>query len=153
MGKIEDKIITLGFDLPETPQSLGSYIPARRAGTLVFVSGQLPKKNGNLITGKLGADLSIEQGQEACKTAFLNALSAIKSEIAELDNIDHIVRMAGYINCTHDFYNQADVMNGASNLAFEILGEKGRHARLALGTNSLPLNACCELEVIVKIKE
>ncbi len=152
MANIEKKIKNLGIELPEPPHAIGSYIPVRKAGELLFVSGQLPKTGEQLIAGKVGGDLTIEQGTEGIKIAFINALAAIKKEIGHLDKIDFIVRMAGYINCEATFANQADVMNAASNLAYEIFGEKGRHARLALGTNSLPLNACCELEIIVKIK-
>lgn len=153
MNNVDKKLNSLGIKLTEVPKPIGAYIPCRKTGNLIFVSGQLPKKNGKLITGKLGLNLSVEQGKHACEIAFINALSIIKNEISDLDNIDYIVRMAGYINSDNSFTEQATVMNAVSELAYEILGEKGRHARLALGTNSLPLDACCELELIVKIKD
>lgn len=149
---IESKLNELNIILPQIAKPLGSYIPARKAGDLVFVSGQLPKKDNELITGKVGFDLSIEQGKKACETAFINALGVIKSEIKDLDKIDYFVKLTGYINSSTGFINQADVMNGASDLAVKIFGENGKHARVAIGVSELPLNAACEIEVIVQLK-
>lgn len=152
MSKIEEKLKAMGIKLPDVPKSLGSYIPARKADNVIYISGQLPKVFDKFITGKIGKDLTVEQGQEAAKLAFINALAILKNELGSLDKIDFIVRMVGYINSADGFTDQASVMNGASNFAFEIFGEIGRHARLALGVNELPLNSACELEMIVKVK-
>ncbi len=150
---IEEKIKSLGFALSVPAQPLGSYLPARRSGNLLFISGQLPKSGDNLIKGKLGADLSIEEGKKAAEIAFINVLSIVKQEIGSLEKVDFIVRLSGYINSAPGFDRQPDVMNGASDLAVTIFGDNGKHSRIALGAGELPLNAACEIDAIFQIKD
>ena len=151
--KIEHKIKELGLILPEAPKPVAEYIPAKKIGNLVFTSGQGPIKNGKFVyVGKIGGEVSLKEGYEAAKICAINCLAAIKSVIGSLDNIDEIVKVKGYVNSTSDFYRQPEVVNGASELIVKIFGEKGKHARSALGTSVLPGNIPVELEVIVSIK-
>ena len=151
--KIEHKIKELGLILPEAPKPVAEYIPAKKSGNLVFTSGQGPIKDGKFVyVGKVGGEVSLKEGYEAAKICAINCLAAIKSVIGSLDNIDEIVKVKGYVNSTSDFYRQPEVVNGASELIVKIFGEKGKHARSALGTSVLPGNIPVELEVIVSIK-
>jgi enamine deaminase RidA (YjgF/YER057c/UK114 family) len=143
----------LGLDLPEAPKPLGAYVPAVQVGNLVFLSGMLPLVQGKLqYQGKLGQDLTIEQGYESARTAVLNALAAIRQEIGDLSLVSRIVRVAGHIASAPDFTQQPAVLNGASDLLLKIFGERGKHARLALGSAELPLSSPIELELIVALK-
>ena len=152
--KITKRLTELGIELPEFPQPAAAYIPGLRINDLIFVSGQTPKDGTQLLyKGKLGRDLSIEQGQEAARVCILRALSVVENEIGNLDFIEQIVKLTGYVNCTDDFEQQAKVIDGASMLLQDIFGKKGKHTRVAVGMNSLPGNAAVEIEIIVKIKE
>lgn len=152
--RINKRLIELGIELPEFPQPAAAYVPGLLINNLIFVSGQTPKKGTQLLfKGKLGRDLSIEQGQEAARICILRALSVVENEIGNLDFIEQIVKLTGYVNCTDDFEQQAKVIDGASLLLQEIFGKVGRHTRVAVGMNSLPGNAAVEIEIIVKIKE
>jgi len=149
----EKKLQALGLTLPPPPKPVATYLPVIRSGNLLFLSGVLPFSGGKLVLlGKLGMDLSVEQGQEAAKIALLNALSVIKGATGSLDNIERFVRLAVHVSSGPDFIQQALVANGASDLLVEIFGDLGRHARLALGAVSLPLNAPIELEMIVEVR-
>ncbi len=151
--KIEHKIKELGLILPEAPKPVAEYIPAKKIGNLVFTSGQGPIKNGKFIyIGKIGGEVSLKEGYESARICAINCLAAIKSVIGSLDKIDEIVKVKGYVNSTSDFYRQPEVINGASELIVKIFGEKGKHARSALGTSVLPGNIPVELEMIVKVK-
>ncbi len=151
--KIEHKIKELGLILPEAPKPVAEYIPAKKIGNLVFTSGQGPIKNGKFIyVGKIGGEVSLKEGYESARICAINCLAAIKSVIGSLDKIDEIVKVKGYVNSTSDFYRQPEVINGASELIVKIFGEKGKHARSALGTSVLPGNIPVELEMIVKVK-
>ena len=138
--------------LPTVPKPLGNYKPVKQAGNLLFVSGTLPLDgHGKLITGRLGEDLKIPEGQKAARLAALNSLAALKNHLGNLNAIKQIVRAVGHILSTKDFQEHAQVMNGASDLFGKVFGENGKHARLALGAYSLPKNAAVELELIVSI--
>jgi enamine deaminase RidA (YjgF/YER057c/UK114 family) len=131
---------------------VATYIPAVRVGDLLFLSGVLPTRSGQLImTGKLGADLSIEQGIEAAKTAALNALAIIRSEVGSLDRVKRIVKMIGHIASAPGFSDQPQVLNGASDLLVAVFGDAGRHARVAVGAAELPRQAPVEIELIVQV--
>jgi enamine deaminase RidA (YjgF/YER057c/UK114 family) len=148
----ESKLKELGLTLPAPPKPMATYVPAVRAGDLLFLSGVLPLRDGQLvITGKLGAALSIEQGMEAAKVAVLNALAIIRSEVGSLDRVKHIVKMVGYIASAPGFSEQPQVLNGASDLLIAIFGEAGRHARVAVGAAELPRQAPVEIELIAQI--
>ena len=144
----EDKLRELNLQLPPPPQPAGAYTRAIRTGNLIFVSGQLPMAEGKIqYAGTLGGDLDVESGYAAARLCALNALSVLKAETEDLDGIS-IVRLGGYVASAPGFFDQAKVINGASDLMAEVLGEKGIHARLAVGAPSLPLGAAVELEVI-----
>lgn len=150
--KIETKIKELGLSLPEVSKPVAEYIPAKKIGNLVFSSGQGPIKEGKFVyIGKLGREINLKEGYEAAKICALNCLAAIKSVIGSLDNIDEIINLRGFVNSAPDFYQQPEVINGASELIVKIFGEKGKHTRSALGTSVLPGNIPVELEMIVSI--
>ncbi|NLB88829.1 MAG: RidA family protein [Syntrophomonadaceae bacterium] len=147
-----ERLKELNITIPEVAKPLAAYVPAVRTGDLVYTSGQLPISENNVIyQGKVGSDLSVEEGKAAARLCVINCLAAVTT-CADLDSIDRIVKITGYIQCNPDFYQQAVVLNGASELLKDLLGEKGQHARAAIGVNSLPLNAACEVEMIVKLK-
>ncbi len=153
MNNYEARIEELGIKIPEPPEPVGSYIPARRAGNLVFCSGQGPKKGDEFVhLGKVGSDLTVEEGYEAARVSALNCLAEIKSEIGSLNKIDQIVKVRGFVSSAPGFGRQPDVVNGASELLQEIFGENGKHARAALGTSELPGNIPIEVEMIVSIE-
>jgi enamine deaminase RidA (YjgF/YER057c/UK114 family) len=148
----EDALKELVLELPSLPKPVATYIPAVRAGDLLFLSGVLPSRDGQLVmTGKLGQALSIEQGMEAAKVAMLNALAIIRSEVGSLDQVRHIVKMVGHIASAPGFTDQPQVLNGASDLLVAIFGEAGRHARVAVGAAELPRQAPIEIELIVQV--
>jgi enamine deaminase RidA (YjgF/YER057c/UK114 family) len=148
----EQRLTTLGLVLPPPPKPVASYVPAVRSGTLLFLSGILPMKDGKPAwTGKIGRELTVEQGAEAARLACLNALAVVKAEIGSLDAVSRIVRLGGHVASAEGFTQQPAVVNGASDLLVAIFGDAGRHARLALGAYELPLGAAIELELIVEI--
>ena len=150
---IEDQIKALGLTLPAAPVPLAAYIPAVKTGNLVFTSGQLPMVDGVLkYKGKVGKEISGEDAKHAAEIAVLNCLAVIKSKIGSLDNVEQIVKVTVYVNSNAEFYNQPEVANGASELLVKIFGEKGKHARAAVGVNVLPRDAAVEIEMIVQIK-
>ena len=150
---IEDKIKELGYELPEAPKPLAAYIPALIVENLIFTSGQLPSFKGELkFKGKVGSELSIEEGAKAAEICALNCLSVIKTVAGSLDKIEQIVKLTAFVNSADYFTDQPKVANGASELLGKIFGNKGKHVRSAVGVNELPLNAPIEIEMIVKIK-
>jgi len=152
VGNIENKIKELGLQLPEPPKPLAAYIPAKQVGNLVFTAGQLPMVNGEIILkGLLGQDVEIDPAYNAAKICTLNALSAIKGVIGDLDKIKQVVRVVGYVASVPTFSQQPAVVNGASELLLEIFGENGKHARSAVGMAVLPLNAAVEIELTVEV--
>ncbi|MFJ9408764.1 RidA family protein [Streptomyces sp. NPDC101393] len=152
MSAVEDRIAELGLKLPQVVPPLAAYQPAVRSGSYVFTSGQLPMIDGALpAVGKVGAAVTAEQGQELAATCALNALAAVKSVIGDLDRIQRVVKVVGFVASAPDFTGQPGVINGASELLGEILGDKGVHARSAVGVAVLPLDAPVEVEIQVEI--
>lgn len=148
----EQKLIQLGLALPAPPKPVANYVPVVRTGDLLFLSGVLPSRDGQLImTGKLGQNLSIEQGVEAARVAVLNGLSIIRREAGSLDRVKRIVKMVGHIASAPGFTDQPQVLNGASDLLVSLFGDAGRHARVAVGAVELPRQAPVEIELIVEL--
>jgi enamine deaminase RidA (YjgF/YER057c/UK114 family) len=151
---IEEKIKDLEFELPDTPKPVAAYVPALKVDNLVFTAGQIPSVKGELkYKGKLGKNLSIDEGKKAAEICALNCLAAIKGIIKNLDEIERIIKLTVFVNSAEGFTNQPQVANGASELLEKIFGEKGKHVRSAVGVNELPLDAAVEIEMIVKIKD
>jgi enamine deaminase RidA (YjgF/YER057c/UK114 family) len=143
----------LDIIIPEAAKPVASYVPGMKDGDLIYVSAQLPFKNGELIyTGRLGIDLSIEEGQAAAQVAAINCLAVIKSIINDWNNFINIVKITGFVQSAPDFFQQAQVMNGASDLLVQIFGDNGKHARAAVGVSCLPLNSACAIEMIARVK-
>lgn len=150
---IQDKLKELGLEIPPIPQALAAYIPSKRSGNLVFTSGQLPLVAGKLRkTGKVGKDLSLEEAKEEAKQCVLNALAATLLHIESLDKIKSIIKLGVFVSGTPEFTEQHLVANGASELLAAIFGDKGKHARFAIGVSSLPLDASVELEMVVEVE-
>jgi enamine deaminase RidA (YjgF/YER057c/UK114 family) len=148
---IEKRLAELEIILPEAPRPVAAYLPAVISGNLLFVSGQLCLVNGELLyKGKLGKEVSLEQGYAAARTAAINSLAIIKEELGSLDKVTRVVKVTGYVASDPDFYDQPKVINGASDILVEVFGVLGRHARAAVGVNSLPLNTPVEIEIIVE---
>ena len=151
---IEKKLEQLGINLSDAPKPLGSYKPAVVSGNMVFVSGQLPLKDGELLyQGKVDDEVSLEQAVLASRQCAVNSLSILKSELGNLDRVRRIVKVTGYVASSPGFNNQANVLNGSSDLYFEVFGEKGVHARAAVGVFELPINSPVEVEVIVEFDD
>ena len=153
---IEEKILSLGIKLPDAPKSAGSYVQILITGNLVFVSGQIPVEPGSIpmqikFKGKVGRDISVEEGQEAAKLCTINALAQLKSTLGSLDKIRRFIKVSGFVNCDPSFRNHPQVINGASDFIVQLFGEKGRHSRSTIGASSLPLDSAVEIEFIVEI--
>lgn len=150
----EQNLAALGIELPEVSEPVANYVNAVRSGNLLFLAGKGPRKaDGNYMTGKVGADLSEEEGQEAARLTAINQLAVLKAELGDLNRVKRIVKVTGMVNCTPDFGNQPEVINGFSNLMVEVFGEKGKHARAAVGMVSLPRNIAVEIEMIVEVED
>jgi len=151
---IEEKIKLLGITLPEPPKAAANYIPVKRVGSLIFVSGQLPMINGTLKDkGKLGINITVEIGKLCSEICAKNILSVLKSFLGSLDRIKSVVKITGYIASSPNFTEQHLVLNGASELFSKVFGEKGLHSRVAIGVPSLPLDSPVEVEGIFEIDE
>ncbi len=149
----EDKLKTLGLELPQAPKPVATYIPAVKVGELLFLSGVLPMQNGQLAySGKLGRDLTVEQGMAAAKLALLNALAIAKQELSSLERIIRVVKVVGHVASAEGFTDQPQVLNGASDLLVALFGDAGRHARVAIGAAELPRGAAVELELILSVR-
>ena len=149
---IEEKLNEMGFALPEAPKPLASYIPVTRSGNLVFTAGQIPMANGELIfKGKVGRDISLEDGVKAAELCTVNCLSVIKSEVINLDSIKRIVKVTVFVNSADGFTYQPKVANGASDLLVKVFGDNGKHVRSAVGVNELPIDSSVEIEMIVEV--
>jgi enamine deaminase RidA (YjgF/YER057c/UK114 family) len=147
-----ERLKFLNLELPPSPKPQGWYVPVVRAGNLVFVSGQLPLKKGKVaVTGKIGENLSPEQGREAAVHCLLNILAALEGNGVPLESVKRVVKLSGFVQSAPDFHGQPQVLNAASELLTEIFGEAGRHARAAVGVNALPLNAAVEIEGVFEI--
>ncbi len=152
--EIEKKLSDLGYELPPPPAPAGNYVPAVRTGNLVFLSGQGPgiPGGGFLFHGKLGSDLTIEQGYDCARQTMLNLLTSLKGEIGDLDKVKRIVKLLCMVNCTPDFGDTPKVANGGSDLLVNLYGEAGRHARSAVGMGSLPFGMPVEIEMVVEVE-
>jgi enamine deaminase RidA (YjgF/YER057c/UK114 family) len=147
------RIQSLGLSLPEVPTPIAAYVNCVRTGNLLFLSGGLPIDGDRKIIGKVPTDVSIEEAYEGSRIVILNRLAVIREEIGSLDKIKRIVALNGFVNSEPDFYGHPQVINGASELLVEIFGEKGKHARTALGAPALPLNVAVEINLIVEVED
>lgn len=155
LGLTEDRIRDLGYDLQGVSAPLANYVPTVTVESLglVYTAGNLPwRDDKSLVTGKLGDEVSVKEGYESARLAGLSILSGLKAEIGELDRIKRVVKLLGFVNASSNFLNHPKVINGCSDLLVEILQDRGRHARSAVGVSSLPLNASVEIEMIVEIE-
>jgi len=150
---IEERLKELGIELPPAPTPAANYIPFSREGNILFIAGQVPLgPDGKLqFLGKVGRDLDVETGYQSARLCALNGLAQIKAALGSLDKVKKILRVGGFVNCTDEFTNQPEVINGASDLLVEVFGEKGKHARAAVGTNALPRGVATEVEFVVAV--
>ena len=150
---IEEKLKESGISLPDPPTPAGSYVPAAKTGNLLFISGQIPMVDGKVIfTGKV-SDENMEEGQKSARTCAINLLAQIKRELGNLERVSKIVRISGFVNSVPEFSQQPKIINPASDLFFDIFGEKGKHSRIAVGVASLPLNSMTEIDAIVEFTD
>lgn len=151
---VEERLRALGIELPAAPAPAANYVPFQLTGDIVIVSGQLPMRDGAVVyKGKLGADVELAEGQAAARLCMVNILAQMKAACdGDLDRIGQCLRIGGFVNCTPDFTEQPKVINGASDLAVDALGDAGRHARAAVGVNSLPLGAAVEIEAMFRVR-
>ncbi len=149
--RVSARLAELGIDLPAVPTPAGAYVPALRSGDLVFSSGQLPMVDGAVLaTGKVGAEVTAEQGYQLARTCAVNALAAVGG-VVDLDSVVRVVKVVGFVASDPSFSGQPGVVNGASELLGEVFGEAGRHARSAVGVAVLPLNVPVEVEIVVEV--
>lgn len=155
MHEIEKKLEELGITLDAGPEPMANYVSVQKAGTLWFFSGAGPFEGGKpAVFGRLGENMSAEEGYGAARLAGINLLAVLKRELGgDWDRLEQIVKLQGFVSSTPDFFEQPKVINGASDLFVEVLGDKGRHARTAVGTNVLPFRIPLEIEMIVKVRE
>ena len=150
---VEAQLRGLGLELPEVPKPVAEYVPAKRVGDLVYVSGQGPIRDGKPVyVGRVGAEVSPKDAYKAAQICALNCLAAVKSLVGSLDAVEEIVQVRGFVNSAPDFHDQPKVINGASELLVKLFGERGRHARAALGTSNLPGNIPVEVEMVMRVK-
>lgn len=153
MNNAEAILAAKGIELATPAPMPGSYVHAVRTGNLLYLSGKGPNKpGGGLMTGKVGRDLTLEEGHQAAKLCAIAHLAVLKAELGSLDKVKRIVKVLGMVNCTDDFSDQSKVMNGYSDFMTAVFGEAGKHARSAVGMNSLPQNFAVEVEVIVEVE-
>ena len=152
MSRIEERLGEMGVMLPDLPTPIANYVPAKRAGNLVFTAGQVSAVEGRAYKGKLGAILGIEEGYAATRACAINGLAAIKSVIGSLDHLEQIVAVHGLVNSAQDFDGQALVMNGASDFLVEVFGEAGKHLRTAVGVASLPIGFAASVYLIAEME-
>jgi len=149
---IDEKINLLGISIPVPPKPAGSYLPVVISNNIAYVSGQIPVKDGKVIfQGKVN-DQNLEEAKQSAKLCAINILAQLKRELGTLDRISKIIKISGFVNSDSDFFQQPNVINAASDLFFEIFGEKGQHARIAVGVSSLPLNSMTEIDAIIEIE-
>ncbi|MBR5283933.1 MAG: RidA family protein [Clostridia bacterium] len=150
----EAKLEALGLTLPPVSAPIGSYVTCKRQGNLLYLSGAGPIVQGEVLyKGKVGAEITPDVAYEAAKVTALNLMANLKAELGDLSKVKSIVKLLGLVACADGFYGQPGVINGASDLLFEVFGEKGRHARSAIGVFSLPMNIPVEIEMIVEVKD
>ncbi len=150
----ESRLAGLGIELPKPSPPVANYVRATTSGNLVFLAGHIPSRpNGERVVGKLGIDLTVEEGYEAAKLSAIALLASLRQEIGSLDRVTRILKVTGMVNSAPDFTEQSAVINGCSDFLVEVFGEKGKHARAAVGMASLPLGAAVEIEMIVEISD
>ena len=154
MHIFEENIKQLGIEIPDMPNALANYVPYKLSDSIVYVSGQAPVMNGKLIyKGKVGNDISIEDGIKAAELCCINIISVLKKSInGDWNKLDNFLKLGGFVNCNSDFVDQPQIINGASDLLVKVFGEQGKHSRFAVGSNSLPMNISVEIDAIIKIK-
>jgi enamine deaminase RidA (YjgF/YER057c/UK114 family) len=150
---ILEKLAERGLKLPPPAAPGGNYIPARRHGRLLYLSGAISSRDGKIITGRLGDDLTVPDGARAAQDCLLNLLAAIQQAVGDLELVSGIVSVNGYVRCTPDFGDPPLVINGASDLIVALWGDAGRHTRAAVGVASLPKNAAVEIQMLVELRE
>lgn len=151
---ILSRLADLGIVLPAVVPPVASYVPVVIEGNLIFVSGQLPVRDGEMIKGHLGRDVSLEEGQRAAQLCALNILAQVSAALdGQLDRIARCVKLGGFVACTADFTDHPKVINGASDLMLQVLGDTGKHARAAVGVPSLPLGAAVEVEAVFALRD
>ena len=150
--EIEARLAKLGIVLPEAAAAVASYVPAVEANGMLHISGQLPFVNGDIVKGRLGESLSLDEGVAAARACGIMILAQAKKALGTLDRIERVVKLGAFVNSTPDFTDQPKVANGASELMFDVLGEAGRHARSAVGVPVLPLGAGVEIDAILQIR-
>ncbi|WP_033220145.1 RidA family protein [Kitasatospora phosalacinea] len=154
MGQVEQRLAELGLTLPEVAAPVAAYVPAVRDGAHVLTSGQLPFVGGKLpLSGKVGAEVTAEDAKELAQVCALNALAAVKSVIGDLDRVEQVVKVVGFVASAPDFTGQPGVVNGTSELLGKVFGDKGVHARSAVGVAVLPLDAPVEVELMVRVRD
>lgn len=154
MSAVEDRLAELGLTLPEVAAPVAAYVPAVRTGNLIYTSGQLPMVNGALPeTGTVGVNVTVDRANELASICALNAMAAIKALIGDLDKVQRVIKVVGFVNSAPDFINHPAVVNGASNVLLAAFGDAGTHARSAVGVASLPLDAPVEVELIVEVAD
>lgn len=147
----ESRLKALGIKLHDVPPPAANYVPSVRVGNLLFISGQVSATPDASIKGKLGQSTSVEQGIEAARLCAINILSNVKGAVGDLEKVKRIVKLTGFVNCTADFEDPHKVINGCSNVLTDVLGDRGKHARSAVGMASLPLGFAVEVEAIVEV--
>ena len=154
MHLFEENIKNLGLNIPDLPKALANYVPYKIVGKTMYISGQAPVKNGELIyKGKVGSDITTEEGIEAAKLCVINIIAAVKTGLeGDWDKLDSFVKLTGYVNCQNNFTDQPKIINGASDMLVNIFGDQGRHTRVAVGSNALPLGIAVEIDAIVQLK-
>ena len=153
MSQVEDRLKEMGIELPAPRAPAGNYVSAVRTGNLVFLAGVGPRKpDGEFVIGKVGRDLTVEQGYEAARWCAVSLLTNLRAEIGDLDNVVRMVKLLGMVNSDPDFTQPPAVMNGCSDLLVEVLGERGRHARCAVGMATLPNGMAVEVESVVEVR-
>jgi enamine deaminase RidA (YjgF/YER057c/UK114 family) len=151
-GTIEARLAELGLTLPSAPNPVANYVPYAVTGNLLFISGHISKAaDGTIVTGLLGRDVAVEAGQSAARLCALNILAQAKAALGDLDRIAQVVRLTGFVAATADFADHPKVVNGASDLMVEVLGDKGRHTRAAVGVAGLPMGSAVEVDAIIAI--
>jgi enamine deaminase RidA (YjgF/YER057c/UK114 family) len=151
-GEIEARLEKLGLTLPPAPNPVANYVPFLLTGELLFISGQISKAgDGSMVTGQLGGGVALETGQHAARLSALNILAQARAALGSLDRIAQVMRLTGFVACVPEFADHPKVINGASDLLVEVMGERGRHTRSAVGVASLPLNATVEIDAILKV--
>ncbi len=154
MHLFEENIKNLGLNIPDLPKALANYVPYKIIGKTMYISGQAPVQNGEIIyKGKVGSDITTEEGVEAAKLCVINIIAAVKTGLeGDWDKLESFVKLTGYVNCQNNFTDQPKIINGASDMLVNIFGDQGQHTRVAVGSNALPLGIAVEIDAIVQLK-